>query len=137
MQVKLVCSTILDLIPKYDVPRYSLSILHRQKEWLENAGEETEYPTLENIGEEIDELEDYIDYGRMSSEEFMGKYSKFLKFDPIRPMLYGNGYEIRGSQIIAMEDIRYDTYSFDTLEDIEAVYNEIKELSGSLLRRES
>lgn len=83
LEKALVCSTILDLIPKYDVPRYALSILHRQKEWLENAGEETEYLTLESIGEEIDELEDYIDYGRMSNEEFMGKYSKFLKFDPI------------------------------------------------------
>ncbi len=79
----LACSTILDLIPKYDVPRYALSILHRQKEWLEAAGEEDEYLTLESIGEEINELEDYIDYGRMSNDEFMGKYSKFLKFDPI------------------------------------------------------
>ncbi len=62
---------------------------------------------------------------------------KGLDDNAIGTMLYGNGYEIRGSLIIAMEDIRYDTYSFDTLEDIEAVYNGIKALSGSLLRRES
>jgi hypothetical protein len=62
---------------------------------------------------------------------------KGLDDNAIGTMLYGNGYEIRGSLIIAMEDTRYDTYSFDTLEDIEAVYNGIKALSGNLLRRES
>lgn len=51
-------------------------------------------------------------------------------------MLYGDGYEIRGSAIIVMEDHRYDTHSFDTLEDIEVVYNKINEFAGGLLRRE-
>jgi hypothetical protein len=62
---------------------------------------------------------------------------KGLDDNAIGTMLYGNGYEIRGSIIIVMEDNRYDTYSFDILEDIEAVYNGIKALSGNLLRRES
>ena len=51
-------------------------------------------------------------------------------------ILYGNSFEIRGSAIIVMEDHRYDTHSFDTLEDIEAVYNKINEFVGGLLRRE-
>ena len=84
LEKALACSTILDLIPKYDVPRYALSILYKQKEWFEAAGEEAEYLTLESIQEDIVELEEYIDYAHISNEEFMSKYSKFLKFDPIQ-----------------------------------------------------
>ena len=84
LEKALACSTILDLIPKYDVPRYALSILQKQKAWLESAGEETEYLTLETIQEDIVELEEYINYEEISNEEFMSKYSKFLKFDPIQ-----------------------------------------------------
>ena len=63
-------------------------------------------------------------------------FAKGLADNAAGTMLYGNGYEIRGSAIIVMEDHRYDTHSFDTLEDIEAVYNEINEFTGGLLRRE-
>ena len=62
LEKALVCSTVLDLIPKYEVPRYALSILQKQKAWLESAGEETEYLTLETIQEDIVELEEYINY---------------------------------------------------------------------------
>lgn len=84
LEKALVCSTVLDLIPKYEVPRYALSILQKQKAWLESAGEETEYLTLETIQEDIVELEEYINYEEISNKEFMSKYSKFLKFDPIQ-----------------------------------------------------
>ncbi len=61
---------------------------------------------------------------------------KDLEDNTVGTMLYGRGYEIRGAVIIAMEDSRYDTYSFDTEEDIENVYEAIDELTG-LLRRET
>lgn len=84
LEKALVCSTILDLIPKYDVPRYALTILYKQKEWLVAAGEEAEHLTIEAIQEDIDELEAYIDYAHVSDEEYRSRYSKFLKSDPIR-----------------------------------------------------
>ena len=60
--------------------------------------------------------------------------AKNLPDNAVATMLYGNGYEIRGAVIIAMEDNRYDTYSFTTEEDIEAVYDAIDDFTG-LLRR--
>ena len=62
--------------------------------------------------------------------------AKNLPDNAVATMLYGNGYEIRGAVIIAMEDNRYDTYSFTYEEDIEAVYEAIDDLTG-LLRRET
>ena len=61
--------------------------------------------------------------------------AKNLPDNAVATMLYGNGYEIRGAVIIAMEDNRYDTYSFTYEEDIEAVYEAIDDFTG-LLRRE-
>ena len=61
---------------------------------------------------------------------------KDLEDNAVATMLYGKGYEIRGAAIIAMEDNRYDTYSFETEEDIEAVFEAIDEMTG-LLRRET
>jgi hypothetical protein len=43
---------------------------------------------------------------------------------------------VRGAVIIALEDKKYDTYSFDTEEDIENVFEAIDDLTG-LLRRET
>lgn len=62
--------------------------------------------------------------------------SKDLDDNAVASMLYGQGYEIRGAVIIALEDRRYDTHSFDTEEDIETVFEAIDELTG-LLRRET
>lgn len=62
--------------------------------------------------------------------------AKNLPDNPVATMLYGGASEIRGAVIIAMEDNRYDTYSFTTEEDIEAVYEAIDDLTG-LLRRET
>ena len=61
--------------------------------------------------------------------------AKNLPDNAVATMLYGNACEVRGAVIIAMEDNHYDTYSFTTEEDIEAVYDAIDDLTG-LLRRE-
>jgi hypothetical protein len=63
--------------------------------------------------------------------------AKDLEDNPVATLLYGHGCEIRGAVIIAMEDSRYDTYSFETEEDIENVYEAIYELSGGLIRRDN
>ena len=61
---------------------------------------------------------------------------KDLEDNAVATILYGRGYEIRGAVIIAMEDDKYDTYSFEIEEDIEAVFEAIDDLTG-LLRRET
>ena len=63
--------------------------------------------------------------------------AKDLEDNPVATLLYGHACEIRGAVIIAMEDSRYDTYSFETEEDIENVYEAIYELSGGLIRRDN
>ena len=62
---------------------------------------------------------------------------KDLEDNTVGTMLYGRGYEIRGAVIIGMEDSKYDTYSFETEEDIENVFEAIDNLTGGLLRRET
>ena len=62
---------------------------------------------------------------------------KDLEDNTVGTMLYGRGYEIRGAVIIGMEDSQYDTYSFETEEDIENVFEAIDDLTGGLLRRET
>lgn len=57
-------------------------------------------------------------------------FAKDLEDNAVGTMLYGHGQEIRGAVIIAMEDSRYDTYSFDTEEDIENVFEAIFNLTG-------
>lgn len=61
---------------------------------------------------------------------------KDLEDNAVATMLYGSGYEIRGAVIIAMEDDKYDAYSFEMEEDIEAVFEAIDDMTG-LLRRET
>jgi hypothetical protein len=61
---------------------------------------------------------------------------KDLEDNAAASILYGHGYEVRGAVIIALEDNKYDTYSFDTEEDIENVFEAIDDLTG-LLRRET
>ena len=59
---------------------------------------------------------------------------KDLNDNAVGTMLYGQGYEIRGAVIIALEDDKYGSHSFDTEEDIENVFEAIDDLTG-LLRR--
>jgi hypothetical protein len=61
---------------------------------------------------------------------------KGLKDNPVATQLYGYGPEIRGAVILALEDHRYDTYSFEIEEEIEAVFDAIDDMTG-LLRRET
>ena len=61
---------------------------------------------------------------------------KDLEDNAVGTMLYGRGYEVRGPIIIALEDNKYNTSSFDTEEDIENVFEAIDDFTG-LLRRET
>lgn len=61
--------------------------------------------------------------------------AKDLPDNAVGTILYGRGYEIRGAVIIALEDNRYDTWSFEFEEDIEGVYDQIDDITG-LLRRD-
>lgn len=63
-------------------------------------------------------------------------FAKDLENNAVGTMLYGHGQEIRGAVIIAMEDSRYDTYSFDTEEDIENIFEAIFDFTGGILMRD-
>jgi hypothetical protein len=61
-------------------------------------------------------------------------YAKDLPDNAVGTILYGRGSEIRGAVIIALEDRRYDTYSFHFQEDLDKVFDEISALT-CLVRR--
>ena len=61
-------------------------------------------------------------------------YVKRLPDNPVATVLYGGGAEIKGAVIIALEDHRYDTYSFHFQEDIDTLIAEISRMTGDLLR---
>ena len=60
---------------------------------------------------------------------------KDLDDNMIATILYGQTYEIRGTIIVAMEDDVYDVHAFDTIEDINSVYEAISRLTGGLIFR--
>ncbi len=60
--------------------------------------------------------------------------AKDLPDNAIGTLLYGNGAEMRGAVIIALEDNKYDTHSFHFKEDLESVLSEISIITGNLLR---
>lgn len=78
-----VCDTLLSLISEYDVPRFALQIAHKQSRWLGSAREKSEFITPDSVKAYIKRLEDYIDCENVSTEEFMEKYDRTLKFDPM------------------------------------------------------
>ncbi len=59
--------------------------------------------------------------------------AKNLSDNAIGTILYGQGMEIRGPILIALEDRVYDCHSFTTLEDLTATYSEINDICGGLL----
>jgi hypothetical protein len=59
---------------------------------------------------------------------------KDLDDNAVGTMLYGQGHEIMGAVIIAMEDEKYEIHSFGTEEDIENVFEAIDNLTGLLCR---
>ena len=61
-------------------------------------------------------------------------YSKDLPDNAIGTLLYGNGAEMRGAVIIALEDNKYDTHPFHFQEDLNNVFEEISNLTGGLIR---
>ncbi len=61
-------------------------------------------------------------------------YAKDLADNSVGTIIYGRGSEIRGAVIIALEDNKYDTYSFHFQEDLESVLSEISKITGNLLR---
>ena len=79
------CNAICEQLPEYDVPRFVLGILHYERELLEQAGDETSEngPTLEEVDGDIQRLTDYIDTEHVSTEEFIERHHRMLKFDPV------------------------------------------------------
>ena len=61
-------------------------------------------------------------------------YAKDLADNSVGTILYGRGSEIRGAVIMALEDHRYDTYSFHFQEDLDEVFDEISAMTGGLVR---
>ncbi len=81
----LACEAVIQQLSEYDVPRLVLSILHYKLELIQQSDEQDpeRYPTAEEVQEEIQRLQDYIDTEHVSNEAFMEKYHRHLKSDPI------------------------------------------------------
>ena len=81
----LALSAIVEQLPEYDMPRYVLTLLRYERELLQAAGEQAagSYPTIADVEAHIRRLEDYIDTEHTSVSEFMEKYGRHLKFDPV------------------------------------------------------
>lgn len=80
----LACEAICEQLSEYDVPRLVISFLRQEREWLEQSDEECDNgPTVEEVNQNIQRLEDYIDTQHVSTEEFINRYNRYLKFDPI------------------------------------------------------
>ena len=81
----LACEAVIQQLSEYDVPRLVLSILHYKLELIQESDEQDpeRYPTAEEVQEEIQRLQDYIDTEHVSNEAFMEKYHRHLKSDPI------------------------------------------------------
>ena len=81
----LACEAVVEQLPEYDVPRLALSILRYKLALVQQSDEYApgKYPTAEEVQGDIRRLEDYIDTQHVSAEEFMERYSRNLKFDPV------------------------------------------------------
>ena len=79
----LACEAICEQLPEYDVPRYVLSIRHYELSLLEQSDEKSRNLSPEGVRSDIQRMEDYIDTERMSVDEFMEKYQRYLRFDPV------------------------------------------------------
>lgn len=77
------CEAMVDLLPEYDIPRFTLKLLRRELAWLRESEEEYERLTPEDVQAHIARLEDYIDVDRVSMQDFCEKYGRHLKFDPV------------------------------------------------------
>lgn len=77
---------MLDYLPEYDVPRYVLAIRRYEQEQLALCNEDdlkNEPYLIEELSENIQKLEDYIDTEHVSDSVFREKYGRHLKSDPV------------------------------------------------------
>ena len=79
-----VFNNMLLLIPEYDVPRYALELARKELQWLSLANENIYGLSMDDVRVHIRQLEEYIDYENVSTDDFIRKYDKHLNFDPIR-----------------------------------------------------
>ncbi len=94
----LACEAVIQQLPEYDVPRFVLSILRYKLELVQQSDEQDpeRYPTAEEVQEEIQRLEDYIDIDHVSDATFHERYHRHLKADPVErtPQWEENYYEV-------------------------------------------
>lgn len=94
----LACEAVIQQLPEYDVPRFVLSILRYKLELVQQSDEHDpeRYPTAEEVQEEIQRLEDYIDTDHVSDATFRERYHRHLKSDPVErtPLWEENYYEV-------------------------------------------
>ena len=94
----LACEAIIQQLPEYDVPRFVLSILRYKLELLQQSDEldPERYPTPEDVQDEIQRLEDYIDTDHVSDETFHKRYHRHLKAAHVErtPQWEENYYEV-------------------------------------------
>ena len=94
----LACEAVIEQLPEYDVPRFVLSILRYKLELVQQSDEHDpeRYPTAEEVQEEIQRLEDYIDTDHVSDAAFRERYHRHLKADPVErtPQWEENYYEV-------------------------------------------
>lgn len=94
----LACEAVIEQLPEYDVPRFVLSILRYKLELVQQSDEQDpeRYPTSEEVQDEIQRLEDYIDTDHVSDATFHERYHRHLKADPIErtPQWEENYYEV-------------------------------------------
>ncbi len=77
------CNAILEQLSEYDTPRFCMEILQREKQWVEESEEKSDWLTPESIDSDILRLEDYIDTEGLSMQDFCKKHGKHLLFDPV------------------------------------------------------
>ena len=81
----LACEAVIAQLPEYDVPRLVLSIMRYKLELVRQSDEQDpdRFPTEEEVLDGIRRLEDYIDTEHVGTDEFIERYQRHLKFDPI------------------------------------------------------
>lgn len=94
----LACEAVIEQLPEYDVPRLVLSIMRYELELVQQSDEQEpdKYPTEEEVLNGIRRLEDYIDTSHVGTDEFIERYRRHLKFDPIErsPLWEAHYYEV-------------------------------------------
>lgn len=81
----LACEAVIQQLPEYDVPRLVLDIQRYKLALIRESDEHDpeRYPIEEEVQSDIRRLEDYIDTEHVDTAEFIERYQRHLKFDPI------------------------------------------------------